>query len=402
MRILLSPDAEPASATSQNTLNPGNAPAPEAPAGAASPESGRTGPRVGDVSLERAATDSESEDAIMDAAMVEVGVVKGKPRQAEAAATQEQDPPAAGVSAGTATATPPPSATPNATAARTSLDSPDKRLEFARAENALRRAGLSASVLGKMSTEDILSDGKEAASRQAKIDRMRPAKGAQTDSRTSDDGAHPAQESRTSRDGRTRTTDAADRRSAGQSERDPEPDGEDPLDELDSWEPEPEPSRREQRRQPEPAVDPEVESLRRENAETKQRLHTTWIESGLRDAEQAFPQVKEREHQQRIGERMRELDPDRRALREGSVAVARLVEQACFIEYGPQMAARSRAAEKTAAQLILDAQPSNPSGRVQRREPTDEEVEDAALAAIEAGGADPNKVRAELNRRLGG
>jgi hypothetical protein len=267
------------------------------------------------------------------------------------------------------------------------MKSADERAEYFKAVRNLKWAGMGDDVIDALPVDKVLSAGKNAAERRATLDRQRSKQNAGSDSRPPE--GTPPPDNRPGKQGQPR-------RPAPEPEYDDRTadDESDPVDDLldDDGPPE----------EPRPRRNTEAERYRREATEAREKLNAALIESAISAVEGDFPQIKQPGHMARIVARMDQLDSDLSALESGNrKEVSELFRQACLIEYGDQLLQQSRAATRETAEAIRGGQPTPSSARgATAKQLTEDELEDATLAALAANGWNKQAADKELSRTL--
>lgn len=281
----------------------------------------------------------------------------------------------------------PPSAVSNHLA---QLKTPEDRANYFRAVRNLQWSGLGQKIIDGMGVDAVLEAGKNVGERRSALDRQRAQQQAKADSRQPKQG--PTPENRPGRSAAPRKPDPM----ADQDEDEPPLDDEsDPLDELlDDEQPEPPVTPKKQRREPDPFQEKHSRAIQERNAARMQLA--------FRSVEADFPLIKDEGHARKIADRMTELDSDRSCLEEGGEALETLIRHACLIEFGPVIQSQARAAQREAAEAIRNGQPFNASNRnTPVKPPTEEEYEDAALAALRETRGNLEEARSKLGQRFG-
>ena len=271
------------------------------------------------------------------------------------------------------------------------LETPEKRADYFRAVRNLQWSGLPKEAIDAMPVDMVLKAGKNAAERRSALDRARSQQNGKADSRQTQ--ASPPSGNRPGKAEPPRKPDPTADQDDDERTLDDESD---PLDELLDDEQAAPPVEKPRRR------DPEVEKLRELADQRTEQLNAARMQLAIRTVEADFPLIKEGAYASKIAARMDELDGDRSALEEGGEALETLLRQACLIEFGEQIIHQSRAARNEAAESLRNGQPFNATARNKaEKPPSEEDVEDAAYAALKETRWNEEQARLKLSQRFG-
>lgn len=292
--------------------------------------------------------------------------------------------PVKGKPAAQATATPPKPAKGSQDAT-----TPEQRTAIVRASQALRYDGYTDEEIAELPAATVIRLGNKAADRQRRVKgaleeaaaiRKGGAGGAPGGNGTAGTGNGARRTSQTTTATEGQRAPKADRLDALLAELE----GETP--EVDETEDAPQETE-------------ELKATREALTSARAELDALNLDRGLKSLYGEFPALRGEKAKSAVLARMSELDPEGKALRDHQ-RLTRLIRDAAYIEFGPQLSEEARAARKEKARMQRDGQPDAAGdNREPSKRRTPEEIRRAAYDTSRAG--TPEESRRAFRSRVG-